>query len=515
MSRFDQLADDIQSIGTKVVFGIPGSGATLSIIDALESRGIDFHLTQFEGSGVLMAGTYGHLSGRSGLSLSIKGPGLTNSIPGLAACSMEAFPLIHLAEAAAPNAPASQAHKRIDQNSLCSTVTKGSCYLPPSGKGFKTMSAWAEAEEPGPVLIQLAEKTFEGVKDIPRPTKCTVPLNQIVSDIIRNAKRPVIIAGALAVRKQWEVALSTLHIPVFSTASAKGVIDETLNHSAGVYTGVGLSLTPEYHLIPQSDLVIGIGLTAREVLAVNPFNCKSINIEAVNTPGTEAFEFTARIRVDDFVEVVSLLKAKNWGLHLLEASLAALRSRMFSDFLPGIIFHSIESRFSGMVRMVLDTGYFCTIGEHAWRAKRSDLCLLSGQSRYMGTCLPMAIGAAIYDKSIPTIAVVGDGGIGMFLSDIKLAVRLKLPLLLILMTDNSFGSIRTRAIKDGLTQKPLIMDGGSWVSVLEAFGVPGVRTESLAAFENSIACWKISTGPAYIEISFHQDNYQNMVQNIR
>ena len=83
--HLQKLAEQIASRNTRFVFGIPGSGPSLDLIDALEKHGVGFHLTHFEGSAALMAGAVGKLSGKSGVAVSIKGPGLTNMLPGLAA----------------------------------------------------------------------------------------------------------------------------------------------------------------------------------------------------------------------------------------------------------------------------------------------------------------------------------------------------------------------------------------------------------------------------------------------
>jgi thiamine pyrophosphate-dependent acetolactate synthase large subunit-like protein len=163
----------------------------------------------------------------------------------------------------------------------------------------------------------------------------------------------------------------------------------------------------------------------------------------------------------------------------------------------------------------MDTGYFCTIGEHVWQSSDPSLCLLSGQGRYMGTGVPMALGAALYDGKHPTVAVLGDGGIGMYLAEVKLAVRHKLPLLIVLMTDNAFGSIRTRAIQDHLTQAPLTMDGRSWVPTFESFGFASLRAASLGAVERALAAWNPAEGPAFLEIPFDPDPYEAMVKDIR
>jgi acetolactate synthase-1/2/3 large subunit len=484
------------------------------LIDALERRGVPFHLTHFEGSGVIMAATAGRLSGKAGLSLSIKGPGLTNAVPGLAAAYFEAFPVVHLAEATPASAPAAVAHKRLDQLALCGTVTKGARTLPASGEGFGEMAAWAAAEEPAPVLLQLADGAPLRLDSVPPPEPHALPVTAVIKRV-RQASKPVVIAGALAVRSGWSAALEDLQVPVFCTAAAKGVVDERLPHAAGVYTGVGLALTPERHLLAEADLVVGLGLTAREVLAAKPFACPALNVEAVDTPGSEGFGFAERTGMDAFADVIEALNGKSWGVELLSRTLAALDGRMHEGHLPGCVFARMQHHFPDRARLVLDTGYFCTIGEHAWRARRAEWCLLAGQSRYMGTGLPMAIGASLHDRSVPTLAVLGDGGIAMYLAEAKLAVQQRLPLLILLMTDGSFSSIRVRSIRDGLTQKPLLMDGRSWVPAFEALGIPGTRAECSASTDSALASWKPADGPMYLEVPFEAESYARMVMDIR
>ena len=241
---YDHLAEYFASLGLKSVFGIPGSGASLSLIDAMEKQGIAFHLTRFEGNGVLMASTIGRLSGRSGLSLSIKGPGLANSVPGLAASWFEAYPVLHLTEATSRTAPHSNAHKRLDHEALVKAVSKGIFSLSGKDNGLKDAFLLAETEEPGPVVLELLESP-----DISRATQKPIKIKSDADKIlklIRLCHRPIVIAGALAARQGWQSYLNDLNIPVFSTAAAKGVVNETLPQSAGVYTGVGAELSPSF-----------------------------------------------------------------------------------------------------------------------------------------------------------------------------------------------------------------------------------------------------------------------------
>jgi len=507
------MADEAAKQGVERVFGIPGSGATLDLINAFRKKNIAFHLTRFEGSGVIMAATIGKLSGRAGISLSIKGPGLANSIPGLATAWFESMPVVHLTEAFPENSPFSQAHKRLDHFTLVNSVTKGICRTGSDGPYLRDMSDWAESEVPGPVVFELTESKSRQVP-LPRDPPLTGSVDDLVK-AISQAERPIVIAGTLAERQGWGKKLAALQVPVFSTAAAKGVIDETLPSAAGVFTGVGENQTPESHLFRKSDLVIALGLTAREVLAAKPFPCTSVAIDAVHTPGYEGFSFSARAGLLAAQPAFEALNGKSWGLDLLAEILTHLHSTMDKNFLPGQVFHTVNNHFKGRVRVVMDTGYFCTIGEHAWLARRSDWCLLSGQGRYMGVGLPMALGAALYDSSVPTVVFLGDGSIGMYLAEITLAVRHHLPLMVILMSDGAFGSIRTRAIKAGLTQEPLILEDRSWVPVLTALGLTATHAETIADVNDALTCWNPDNGPAFLEISFDPDLYVAMVKGIR
>ena len=139
---------------------------------------------------------------------------------------------------------------------------------------------------------------------------------------------------------------------------------------------------------------------------------------------------------------------------------------------------------------------------------------MAGQGRTMGTSIPMAIAAALYDR-LATVAVVGDGGIGMHVAELKLAVAERLPLLVLLISDGGFGSVRSRALADGLTQAPLLIAEPSWLAVLEGLGLPGTRAESETALADALADWDPASGPAYIEFPCDPEAYQAMVEGLR
>lgn len=502
------ITEQIVNLTSAPMFGIPGGGASLELIDELERHNFPFFRTHFEGAAALMAGTVGRLSNKPGVCLSIKGPGLANMVPGLACNNLEGFPIIAFCESYEKNIDWSKQHKGMDHENLVSAVSKG-CFGISDAQIIANACNLAQSGIPGPVVLNLAAGSGPS---IPGNVKQTVDPD--VNRLVAKSKKPIVIVGTLAVWSEWVHRLETLNIPVFTTASAKGVINETLPNAAGVYTGVGQKYTPEFTILQKADLVVGLGLRAREVLAAQPFQCPSVNIDHIESD--QGFEFSSSSVLENFNVILDALCEHSWGLELIENAVKKLDQKLLCNrFLPAHVYLTVQKYFKGNIRGVFDTGYFCTVAEHIWRAKRPDLCLMSGQSRYMGTGLPMAIAAAFYDKSIPTVAVLGDGGIAMYLAEAKTAADLQLPLLILLISDGGFGSIRNRALRDGLTSAPLLINNSSWLAAFDGLGVPGKMVSSEIELISALESWSPNSGPLFIQSVFEPEQYQKMVAGIR
>ena len=484
------LAADVARHGVNHAFGVPGGGASLELIDVLAHQSVAFHSTAHEGAAAIMAGTFGRLTGKAGVAIAIKGPGLANTVPGMAACMLESWPMVAMTEAYGSDV--TKAHKRMDHAALASGVSKGHVGLSSDGPTFADLAALAEAEAPAPVLLDLVERP-SALPAVASPD-ASLPL-----DTIAAAERPVVIAGTMAIRAGWSDRLNALQLPVFSTAAAKGVVDETLPHAAGVYTGVGLERVPEATLLGRADLVIGLGLRDAELLNGPAFDVPFVNIE---TPSADA--------------LFHLLAGKPWGVDDVVSATGALRRYMLDDgFLPVHALRAVAAAFPDGVRVVIDTGYFCTIAEHAWQGSRADWCLSSGSGRYMGIGLAQAVGAALVDDGVPTVLLTGDGGIGPFFAEARLAAEARRPLAVLHMSDGGYGSVRTRAVSANLTQAPLLFEGRGWRAAFDGVGFATARAVSEDALATALSGWRPAESPLFAELPFDPDAYQTMVRGIR
>ncbi|MBN1849823.1 MAG: thiamine pyrophosphate-binding protein [Deltaproteobacteria bacterium] len=521
MADIETLAESIKARGVTHVFGIPGSGPSLTLLDSLEKKGIPFYLNHFEGAGVLMAGAMGRLSGKAGVAVGIKGPGLANMLPGIAACRLENFPVVSLSEAYPPDTPSHTSHKRLDHQALIAGGAKGRRFFSLKGPNFTDLAVWAEEEVPGPVHMDFSASPIPSDMPIPGNKHGKIssgPDSQKIFDIVSNSHRPIIIAGTCAIRKKMAPALNSLAVPSFSVAAAKGIIDETLPHAAGIFTGVGGEFTPEFSIIPMADLIIGIGLRHNEVLNVKPFGCKSINLDPLGDELGYGFEFdhVFSLEAGDVESLLAGLRCKSWGLTELSDQIRNIRRHMLRDsFMPANVFRRVEKYFDHQLRIVLDTGHFCTIGEHVFRIRKPEHYLSAGQGRYMGIGLPLSIGASLYDPDIPTVLFSGDGGIGMFISEVKLAAQFEVPLIIILMSDGYLGSIRASSISNRMTERPVTILQPSWYRVFQAMDIHSMIAKSENDLEEILNSWRMERGPLFIETRFDPEAYQHMVDGIR
>lgn len=514
MRDIERLADEIINSGVTTAFGVPGGGPSLNLIDALERRGARFVTTHFEGWAAVMAGTVGRLVGKAGVSVSIKGPGLANTLPGLAACALEGFPIVAVTEAYSSSQPLAFGHKRMNHHALVQGVAKS--YIEQGAMSYEHAARWASEEVPGPVVLGLTGEDETTTTKVPFPHPVQHAEAEAIS-LLRRAERPLVIAGTLAIRWGLSECLNDLAVPTFTSAAAKGVVDETAPHAAGIFTGTGGGLAPEARLLRRADVVIGIGLRTKEVLVAKTFHCPVINVDPLGTVESVGFDVAATMSRQRLGLVFECLQERPWGIEEIrtvqDEMVHALSSK--DEFTPAAVFQTLSQQFRGLARLVLDTGLFCTVGEHVWKTSRPNLFLGSGQGRYMGLGIPMAIAAAIHDTTTPTILVVGDGGIGPAFAELKLAVAETLPLLVVLMSDGGFGSISARAIRSGLTEQPLRIARPSWSGCVSSLGIPSTEAASIADVCRAVGDWSGRAGPRFMQCHFDPVTYRAAVDVLR
>src|SRR5512142_2202854 len=115
----DVVGTTIAAQGVQDAFGVRGSG-NLIVTNALCSHGARFHHARHEGGAICMADGYARVTGRVGICSVHQGPGLTNTMTGLAEAAKSRTPLLVLA--GETPAAALTSNFRIDQHDLVESV---------------------------------------------------------------------------------------------------------------------------------------------------------------------------------------------------------------------------------------------------------------------------------------------------------------------------------------------------------------------------------------------------------
>ena len=508
------LAEALLQEGVQFAFGITGSGASLALITELEQGGVRYFDVPHEAAGAIMAGTVARWTGRPAVSVSIKGPGLANMFPGIAHNFFESNPAISVSEAYAPSVTLARQHKRMDQRTLLRPFVKAIAGATAASDELRGHIRAAAAEMPGPVHFELApDITSDALPTVVPSARADDSFSSLIQRI-QAASRPAVVVGSLAMRRSWGAKVATLQVPVFTTAAAKGLIDERGDFAAGVYTGDGKAQSPEARVLPDADLVVCVGVRDQEILSPWMRSVEVVGIDEID--GARSFPFSWYHRTatsEDVSHVLATLSTRQWGAE----AICRARKELFAGLAaqpwqPYHCFQAMQARAAEQT-LVTDTGSFCTIAEHVWLASPNAPYLGSSNGRYMGVSLPSAVAVAVCDRERPVFCAVGDGGMRTYPAMLKLAVEENLGLCIVLMRDSQYGSIACAA-PPGHSLRAVRIAQPSWASTVAGMGIPAAQANTPVEFQRAIEDWD-GRSPRFIEAVFDPEAYQSITAGIR
>ena len=106
-----------------------------------------------------MAGGVWRANGFPAVSISIKGPGLVNMVPGIAYNYFENQPVISIAEAYNSNIPKGRMHKKLNQYSILKSLTQGVVWLKDPPREIPKLITAASTGIRGPVHVELNDSS--------------------------------------------------------------------------------------------------------------------------------------------------------------------------------------------------------------------------------------------------------------------------------------------------------------------------------------------------------------------
>jgi acetolactate synthase-1/2/3 large subunit len=520
-------------MGTPRIFGVPGGGSGLALMDAAREAGLPFVLTHGETAACIMAAVTGELTGVPGAAVTGLGAGAASAVNGVAHAWLDRSPMIVIADRHPGAALALTSHQRIDQTALFAPVTKASLTIEAesAGHGIAHAGQLAMTEPRGPVHLDVAPDVA-GRAALPvatsvRPAALPPPARDALDAAARllgRASRPVIIAGLQCRGHQaskWLRAFAeTRPAPVLVTGKAKGVLPDPHPLMLGIFSGGVI----EEAVLGRADLIVAIGLDPVELiprawspavpvlhLAPSPSLFLDLRpaVEVVGDVELILEELAPRLRTGERAD---------WDVAELDRLKRDVTAR-FSVAATGLAPHRVVQ----IARELTPAGTIATVDAGApvlpatvfWQAVSPGEFLISSGLATMGFALPAAIAAQLAHPEHRVLCFSGGGGLLTAVAELETAVRLALPLVVVVVDDGAHARIKIKQDQRG-TGEPALTDSGPDLGALaRSFGVAAFTADSEETLRRAVVLALAARGPALIDARVDASGYRAMPGQIR
>lgn len=527
------LAETLRDLGVKYVFGVP-SGGWVDYMEALRrTDGIEFVLTTHEGAAAVMADVCGRLTGVPGICFGTFGPGATNLATGVGEALLDRSPVIALTDEMPAAMRGRTTQMGIDHQALFRPLTKKTMRLRPDGVRSILFDAAQIALTPraGPVHVGLPvgmsadEANAENVAfTAPRPADpADAAVLRRAATLFAAARKPILVAGLGAVHARLGAeirALAERHaLPVVLTPMAKGLLAEDHPCYAGVLFHALSNMVGETHA--EADLIVAIGYDPVE-FNYESWMPKTAPLVSLDVAPADIDRRQFALAVDAVGDIRSSLDAllsvggapHQWDL----AAMARRRAAMFAKLAPDGHNFGPKAALAVLRELLPADGIMsCDVGAHthligqAWPTPAPLTQIMTNGWSSMGFGIPAAIAAKLVHPGRSVCAVVGDGGFLMTAGELVTALRNRLKIVVLLLTDNDLALIRIKQEKKG---NPVYGTAVRFQGTLggdSVFGVPVTTVCDAAELRRALAAAFASDGPAIVEAVIDGREYDEVV----
>jgi acetolactate synthase I/II/III large subunit len=494
----------LESDGVEVVFGIPGE-ENIRFIKALAASPIRYVLTRHEQGASFMAEMYGRVTGRPAVVSSTLGPGAINMQLGVADATTNSTPLVAISAQVGQDREYKESHQYVNLVSMFRPITLWADGVPAAQaipEMFRKAFKVAESERPGAVYLAIPENidvddTDYDLTPLPRnvvrPNAPSPDQIERAAALLRDAKRPVVLAGHGAARGHATAALvrfaEALGVNVANTFHGKGVMPDDHSKSMGTigfmrhdYVNFGFD---------DADAVIAVGYELQEFdpAKINPKADKRI-IHVHRFPA----EVDAHYPVDVGVigDISASLDALTEALegHRFDAESTAPVTRLLAEefergqqdsrfpVAPQRIVADTRAALGRDDVVLVDTGAIKMWMARLYPTYEPNTCLISNGLSTMGFSLPGALGVKLARPDSKVLAAMGDGAFLMNSQEIETAVREKIPLVVLIWEDSGYGLIQWKMDMELGDHYYVHFANPDVVKYAESFGAKGYRITS-------------------------------------
>ena len=543
MKASDLFIRSLEAEGVEYIFGIPGEETSDLIMSLLDSK-IKFVLVRHEQAAAFMADMYGRQTQKVGVCLSTLGPGATNLTTGVANANMDRSPILVITGQTDTDFLHKESHQNMDAVAMFKPITKWRWSIRNADsipeivrRAFKI----ALEEKAGAVHLELPQDIAKMESDI-KPIKTqqvfrSRPNEELIektAKLILESKTPILLVGNGCIRGRASLYVRKFveetGICSMNTFMAKGVISDKSDrhlHTIGIREADHASIA-----MREADLVIAIGYDLVEYSPKHwngSLDKKIIHIDFTPAESDTYYPPTIEIAADIEYTMYAILEEIERIRKQDQTEEEKQRHYIIPHSDPPELFKTIKREivwrlerykndFSYPIKpekLVLDVRdaldesdiVISDVGVHKlWIAKiyntyTPNTCIVPNGFCSMGFALPAAIAAQLVDPSHKIVVMCGDGGFLMNVQEIETAVRLRLPIIVIVWCDYDYGMISLKQIYEFGRSAFTKFNNPNFVKLAESFGAIGYNVRSTEEFSKVLEKAKVSkSSPVIISI---------------
>lgn len=483
LSGAEIIVQFLKDEGVEQVFGYPG-GAVLHIYDALFMQDKVKHiLVRHEQGAAHAADGYARSTGKTGVVLVTSGPGITNTVTGIATAHMDSIPMVIISGQVSTPVIGSDAFQEVDAIGITRPCVKHNFLVKDVHDIAVTLKKAfyiAASGRPGPVLVDIPKDVTDPKIKIPYcyPEKVAIRSYQPVTkghtgqikkalDLLLTAKKPMIYTGGGVILSEAAAELTELtrllHYPITNTLMGLGGYPAKDKQFLGM---LGMHGTFEANLaMHQCDVLLAIGARFDDRITgkIQEF-CPEAKIIHIDI---DPSSISKTVRVDIpivgsvktvLTEMLALLKSQETPLKTADEEPLKSWWNQINKWRKRKCLHYQQSE-NGAIKpqFVIETLYKITqgdafvtsdVGQHQmWAAQfyhfnQPRRWINSGGLGTMGFGLPAAMGVQLAHPDATVACVTGEASIQMCIQELSTCLQYRLPIKIVNLNNRYMGMVR-------------------------------------------------------------------------
>ncbi|MDU3096090.1 MAG: oxalyl-CoA decarboxylase [Bradyrhizobium sp.] len=509
---FHLVIDAMKLNGIDTIYNVPGIPIT-DLGRMAQAEGIRVLSFRHEQNAGYAAAIAGFLTKKPGVCLTVSAPGFLNGLTALAHATTNCFPMILVSGSSEREIVDLQQgdYEEMDQLAIAKPLCKAAfrvLHAQDIGIGFARAIRAAVSGRPGGVYLDLPAKLFGQVMNaqagaaslvkVIDPAPAQIPSPDSVKralDLLKNAKRPLIILGKGAAYAQADDAIKTFveksGAPFLPMSMAKGLLPDLHPQCAGAARST---------VLKDSDVVLLIGARLNWLLSHGKGKSwgdqpkKFIQVDIEPKEMDSNVEIAAPV-VGDIGSVVTAFSeamGSNWPKAPAEwtSSVQKKREDNVAKMAPRLMNNNSPMDYHGalgVLRTIIKErpdAILVNEGANTLDLARGVIDMYQPRKRLdVGTWGGMGIGmgsavAAAVETGKPVLAIEGDSAFGFSGMEVETICRYNLPICVVIFNNDGIyrGTDQNSAGTDPATT--VFVKGARYDKMMEAFGGVGVNATS-------------------------------------